>query len=461
MMRAMRLGEIASALGLAVPGEEQVMVSGLSTDTRTLQPGELFVALAGDRHDAHDYVADAVAAGAAALLCSRPVQAAVPVLLVADTLLALGDVARLHRSLYAGSLVALTGSAGKTTTKEMIAAILGLAGPVLATRGNLNNEIGVPLTLMRLEPGHRNAVIEMGAARPGDIAYLAGIARPDVALVTNALQAHLEGFGTVEAVARTKGQIYEALGADGIAVLNVDDPHAALWATQIGSRRTVRVSARGAPGAEVRAREVRLEEGCARFALESPAATLELALRLPGVQQVANAVAAAGVAFALGIDASAVSRGLQSLVPMAGRMAGRRGRGGCRLLDDTYNANPGSVRAAIETLASFPGTRVLVLGNMAELGARSAELHRECGRFARECGIDHVLATGPEAAAVAEGFGAGGRSLPTRESLIDACRELDREGVTMLVKGSRSAAMERVVEALLAAEPGLARVEAH
>lgn len=462
MIRALSLAEIGAALGAAVPaGSGDVRASGISTDSRSVQSGDLFVALRGERFDAHDHVPEAQSRGAVALVCSRPITATVPVLLVADTERALGAIAGLHRSLFNGVVVALTGSAGKTTTKEMIAAVLATAGPVLATRGNLNNEIGVPLTLFRLEQGHRYAVIEMGAGKPGDIAYLAGIAKPRVALLTNALPAHLERLGSLEEVARTKGAIYEALPPDGIAILNADDSFSDYWAGLAGERRILHVSARGAAAADVRAVDVHLAEGCARFRLELPGDTADVHLSLPGVQQVANALAAAAVGHALGLHAKVIAAALAAVEAPAGRMQRCTGDGGALLLDDTYNANPGSVRAAIDTLASFPGLRVLALGNMAELGADAAALHRATGHHAHERGIERLLAVGPHAADVAAGFGAGAEVYSSREDLILALQACDAPGSVILVKGSRSAAMETVVAALTRMKSGLARTGTH
>lgn len=459
-MRATRLAELARFLGVPAPPRDAAF-GAVSTDTRTLAPGSLFVALRGEHFDGHDFVAEAVRRGAAALLCSRPVEAAVPVLVVADTLVALGQLGRFNRELFTGTVVALTGSAGKTTTKEMIAAILGRDGPVLATAGNLNNEIGVPLTLLALHPALRYAVIEMGAGKPGDIRYLGALVRPDVAVLTNALPAHLEGFGSLQAVAATKGEIYEALGPDGVAVLNVDEPFAEAWLARIGARTVLRASAKGAVDADVRADDVSMHEGSAVFRLVSAAGAVRVALGVPGVQQVANAVCAAAAAVALGVGLDAIRDGLESLAPVSGRMQRRLGAHGCVLIDDSYNANPGSVRAAIDSLATFDGTRVLVLGNMAELGAQSRELHREAGVHARVRGIERVLACGPHADAVAEGFGPGAVALASREEVAAACREFDRAGSVILVKGSRSAGMEAVVAALVEAQSGSAGTGRH
>jgi len=460
MMRPMSLAEIAIALDIAPPSRD-VMFSGVSTDSRTIGPGELFVALHGEHFDAHEFVAVAVARGAVAAVCSRDVATSVPTLLVPDTLLALGLIAHHNRRLFTGRVVGLTGSAGKTTTKEMIAAILARAGTTISTAGNLNNEIGVPLTLLRLQPQARFGVIEMGAAKPGDIAYLGRFAAPDVALLTNAMPAHLEGFGSLEAIAATKGEIYEALGATGVAVLNIDDRFALDWEKRIGDRRVIRTSARHDAAADVRAVAVRIEAGAARFQLELPGGSCAVCLGVPGVHQVSNAVNAAAVALALGIDIDCIKSGLESVRAVSGRMQQLRTSNGCLLIDDSYNANPGSVRAAIDSLASYPGERVLVLGNMAELGEHADRLHREVGAYAQQRDIGQLLLVGEHGNEVAAGFGARARVFASREALIAACRDFDRDGVVMLVKGSRSAGMEQVVEALTGAQSGLSRAGRH
>lgn len=448
MIRAMDLAEIARVLGADTP-VRNASFTAVGTDSRNLAPGSLFVALVGERFDGHAFVGEAQARGAAALLCSRPVTAAIPVLLVPDTLRALGVIARHNRELFTGPVVALTGSAGKTTTREMIASILRTGGAVHATIGNLNNEVGVPLTLLALDGGAHAAVIEMGAAKPGDITYLGDFVRPDVALVTNVMPAHLQGFGSLAMVARTKGEIYRTLAADGIAVLNLDEPFADSWRGHIGTRRVVGFSGCGNPQADVRAQDVVLHDGCASFRLATSADAIDVRLALPGVQQVANAACAAAVGLALGYGLERIRAGLQAVTSMNGRMQRHTGAGGALLIDDTYNANPGSVRAAIDSLASFAGERILVLGAMAELGPQSRELHRGVGEHARARGIERLLACGEHADAPVAGFGAGALAFATVEDLIAACREYDRPGRVLLVKGSRSAAMERVVDALV------------
>ena len=462
MIRSLALGEIAHALDLEPPaGSEALQVAAVSIDSRAVQPGQIFVALRGERFDAHDFADEVVRRGAVALVCSRDVNVPVPVLKVPDTQIALGSIGAYHRSLFGGTVVALTGSAGKTTTKDMIAALLGTVGPVLATRGNLNNEIGVPLTLLGLEANHQFAVIEMGAGKPGDIEYLARMASPRVSLLTNALPAHLERLGTIEEVARTKGAIYAALPDNGIAVLNADDPFAAYWTGVIGERRTLRFSALGAADATIRASGIRMQDGCARFCLELPGEQVAVQLAVLGVQQVANALAAAAVGHALGLAGEAIARALGSLQGIAGRMRRLHGDGGALLIDDTYNANPGSVRAAIDTLAGLDGTRVLVLGNMAELGPEAPALHHACGLHARERGIDHLLAIGQHAADMASGFGSGAAVFDDREELIAAARTFDKPHSAILVKGSRSAGMETVIAALSTKTVGLAHTGTH
>jgi UDP-N-acetylmuramoyl-tripeptide--D-alanyl-D-alanine ligase len=460
MMRPMSFAEIADVLDLPRPAQD-VSFCGVSTDSRTIAAGELFVALHGERFDAHEFVGAAVARGAVAVVCTRHVATQVPTLLVPDTLLALGLIARHNRMLFAGRVVGLTGSAGKTTTKEMIAAILSRAGPTIATQGNLNNEVGVPLTLLRLDAQARFGVIEMGASKPGDIAYLGRFAVPDVALLTNAMPAHLQGFGSLEAIAGTKGEIYDALGPAGVAVLNIDDRFAPDWERRIGSRRLIRASARHDSAADVRAADVSIEAGMARFRLELPDGSRAVQLGVPGVHQVSNAVNAAAVALALGIGTDCIVSGLEAVRAVSGRMQQLRTDSGCLLIDDSYNANPGSVRAAIDSLACFSGERVLVLGNMAELGGHADALHREVGAYARERGIEQLLLVGEHGAEVARGYGARARVFASRDELAEACREFDRDGVVMLVKGSRSAGMEQVVEALTGVQSGLSRAGRH
>ncbi len=340
----------------------------------------------------------------------------------------------------------------KTTVKEMVAAILGCCGRVLATRGNLNNDIGVPLTLLRLDGGEDYAVIEMGANHPGEIAYLSGLVRPDVAIVNNAGPCHLEGFGDLDGVARAKGEIFQGLAAGGTAVINADDPYASLWRRLAGERRVLSFGL-GAD-ADIRGRRLSGEAGNA-FTLEHPGGSVEVRLALPGEHNVRNALAAAAASLAVGADPRAVATGLRSLQGVGGRLQQRRGLHGCTLVDDTYNANPASLDAALAAVAGAQGEKWLVLGDMAELGAHAAALHAGAGERARQAGFTRLHALGSLARHAAESFGAGGIHHGNPEALVRTLRaDLARAPaapVVVLVKGSRSMRLERVVQALEAA----------
>ncbi|HKK06102.1 MAG TPA: UDP-N-acetylmuramoyl-tripeptide--D-alanyl-D-alanine ligase [Gammaproteobacteria bacterium] len=439
------LAEAARALGTAPPGGKTV-VRGVSTDSRTLQAGELFVALRGPSFDGHDFVDAARERGAAAYLLDHAVAGAEPALIVPDTRLALGRLARHWRERFSAPLVAVTGSNGKTTVKEMLAAILGTLGPTLATRGNLNNDIGVPLTLFGLRPGHRYAVIEMGANHPGEIAYLTDIARPDVALITNAGEAHLEGFGSVAGVARAKGEIYGGLGPDGVAVINADDTYASLWVELAGGRRQIRFALEAK--ADVSA-EWRPAGAGSELAVRTPAGDFEVQLPLAGRHNVMNALAACAAASAVGCSTEAMRAGLAGLRPVPGRLVRRAAYAGAALIDDTYNANPGSLQAALDVLAACDGERYFVLGDMAELGESGVELHTNAGERARVAGVERLYCLGELAAAACERFGAGARAFNSREALIEALRGELHAGVTVLLKGSRRMKLDEVVAALV------------
>lgn len=414
---------------------------GVSTDSRSLAAGNLFVALRGARFDGHAFVEEARAAGAHGLLVARAVDVDAPQIVVDDTRAALGRLGAGWRGRFALPLIAVTGSNGKTTVKECIAAILRQRGPALATRGNLNNDIGVPLMLCELDAGHTAAVLELGANRPGEIAALAALARPGIGLVTNAAAAHLEGFGSVEGVARAKGELYEALPPDATAVLPADAPWTALWEGLAGRRRRVTFAADG--DADVCARAdgdgLELAIGDTRRRADFP---------LPGAHNRHNAAAAAAAAWAAGVDVDAIATGLGAVAPVPGRLVARRGPAGSTLLDDSYNANPGSFAAAFAVLAERGGRRWAVVGEMAELGAGTHEAHGTLGESARAAGIERLWAYGPSAAATCAGFGAGAEVVDDLGALAARLRaELDAD-VTLLVKGSRSNALERLVESL-------------
>ncbi|WP_303901786.1 UDP-N-acetylmuramoyl-tripeptide--D-alanyl-D-alanine ligase [Thiohalomonas denitrificans] len=431
-----------------IEGESRVF-HGVTTDSRRVIPGSLFIALHGPNHDGHDHVRAAIEKGAVAALVEKPVvlpaEIQVPQIRVSSTLAALGRLAAGWRRELATPLVAITGSNGKTTVKEMTAAILSRKGAVLATHGNLNNDIGVPLTLLRLTPEHRFAVVEMGANHAGEIAYLSELARPDASVITNAAAAHLAGFGSLEGVARAKGEVFSGLGESGTAVINADDDFARLWIELAGDRRVLRFGLDHE--AELTASWSTKADG-SRLVLQLPDGEFECRLALLGRHNVVNALAAAALATSMGLSGDDIAAGLGSLEPVKGRLVPRAALNGARLMDDSYNANPASLRAGIEVLAALSGRRVLALGDMGELGDDAPALHAQAGHEARLKHIDALYATGPLARFAAEAFGPRGRHFDTIEALVAALRpELSPE-VTVLVKGSRAARMERVVDAL-------------
>jgi UDP-N-acetylmuramoyl-tripeptide--D-alanyl-D-alanine ligase len=364
---------------------------------------------------------------------------------VPDALAALQAAARTWRARFSLPVIAVTGSNGKTTTKQLLAALFAQRGAVLATRGNLNNHIGVPLTLLELRQTHRTAVIEMGANHPGEIARLTELARPDVGVITQAGDAHLEGFGSRKGVARAKGELFAGLPEQGVAAINADDEYAPLWRDLARGRR---ISFGIVQPADVRARAISATAQGSRLRLEVPGGAADLHLPLPGRHNVMNALAAAACGVALGLDATAIAQGLEQVQSAQGRVAWKTTTAGARLIDDSYNANPTSMRAGLEWLAQQPGRRWAVLGGMAELGPDSARLHQDCGRAARQLGIDRLLLLGAEAADYARGYGADAECFASLDALVGRIAAEPGADLTLLVKGSRSARMERVVAAL-------------
>jgi UDP-N-acetylmuramoyl-tripeptide--D-alanyl-D-alanine ligase len=439
----MSLAEAAAVLGSRAD-DGNASFTGVSTDTRSLQRGELFVALRGERFDGHAFLDHAKSAGAAGALVDRAYtgKTPLPVITVADSKRALGDLARHWRARFSPALIAITGSNGKTTVKEMLSAILrchASADAVLATTGNLNNDIGVPLTLLRLRPAHRWCAIELGMNHKGEIAYLAGIARPSVALVNNAQREHLEFMRSVDEVAAENASIYAALGDDGIAVVNADDAHAAFFRQQAGQRRLVDFGLRAA---SVTGRYA-LHPLTSEIRVTTPTGEAQATLAIPGLHNVRNALAAAASAHAAGVPAKAIGEGLAAFRPYVGRLQVKQASSGTTVIDDSYNANPDSVRAAIDVLASCPGPTVLVLGDMGEVGEHGADFHREIGFYARSKGISSLLALGDAMRHAVEAFGAGARHFADADELAG-----NVHGRTVLVKGSRFMKMERVVAAL-------------
>jgi UDP-N-acetylmuramoyl-tripeptide--D-alanyl-D-alanine ligase len=446
------LAAMAPALSGTLLGPDTGFV-GVSTDSRSVQAGELFVALRGPNFDGHAFVAQAQARGAAAAVVEHAVDAPLPMLQVADSLVALGALAREWRGRFELPVIAVTGSFGKTTVKEMMAAIVASRGEVLATRGNLNNEIGLPLTLFGLDRQHRVAVLELGANHAGEIARMTAICRPNVGVITAAGPVHLEGFGSLEGVARAKGELYAGLPADGIAVINQDDAFAPLWHELAGARRCIGFGLQS--GAEFRAEHISqsldADGPLLEFRLVTPDGTADARLALPGRHNALNALAAAAATWAAGWSVDEIVAGLGRVAGVRGRMSLRKARSGALLIDDTYNANPVALQAAIEYATALPGETWLVLGDMRELGEASAEMHAAAGRLARERGIARLYTLGPESAAAAEAFG-DARHFGTLGELADALERDVPAGINLLVKGSRSMRLETVIERLVSGE---------
>ena len=447
---ARRLSAVASRVDGRLVGADAAF-GAVSTDTRSLEPDSLFVAIEGERFDGNAYVGAAAERGAAGALVSRLADIALPQIEVDDTRRAFGAMARAWRGNFRIPVVAVTGSAGKTTVKELIASILGLGRRVCVTRGNLNNEIGVPLSLMRLKRDDEALVVELGANHAGEIANLGSIVLPTIAVITNAGAAHLEGFGSIEGVAKAKGELIDCLPPDGVAVLNADDAFFGEWKERSGRRRVTSFGC--AATADVRlASEPEVDGASSRFEIAlGDGREIDVCLPLLGRANVANALAAAAAALAAGASADDIRRGLGQARAVAGRMSRLTGRQGAALIDDSYNANPSAARAALDYLAALQGRRILVLGDMLELGPETRALHRAIGEYARGRS-DELVAVGELAGEAADAFGAGGVRHADIDSAAAALGAKLAPGVTVLVKASRSMGLERLVAAL--AEPG-------
>ncbi|MCW9079687.1 MAG: UDP-N-acetylmuramoyl-tripeptide--D-alanyl-D-alanine ligase [Gammaproteobacteria bacterium] len=453
-MSVLRFSELAAMVDGRMLGAD-CEFDGVSTDTRTLRSGELFIALRGPNFDGHDYLQAAREGGAAGAMVEHIDRADMPLVEVADTLLGLGRLGQQWRLQRPARVIGITGSNGKTTLKEMTTAILSRRGSVLATRGNLNNEIGVPLTLSRLRDEHY-AVVEMGANHPGEIDYLSGLVRPDIAVLNNAGRAHLEGFGSIEGVARAKAEIISGLAPDGVFVFNADDRFAGLWAG-LGarySRMTFGVAAPADVSSPAPAYEVVWRGGIfhARFPVVCAQGEIEVHLQLAGEHNRMNALAAIAASLAAGADLADAQQALAGLEPVAGRLCPVAGPGGARVIDDSYNANPDSVVAALRVLSAAPGRRTLVLGDLAELGTQAQQLHRELGERAAEFGIDRLLTIGEFSRHAGLSFSGEHRHYTDHSALADELMKDLSEEDSVLVKGSRAAHMEDVVERLRARE---------
>jgi UDP-N-acetylmuramoyl-tripeptide--D-alanyl-D-alanine ligase len=442
------LADFAKSCGGTLKGADRAY-TGVSSDTRTLKAGELFVALRGPRFNANEFVSAAADAGAAAAVVDTPVETRLAQIVVQDTLAALSSSAAAWRAQFRLPVIGVAGSNGKTTVKEMTAAILARAGETMHTRSSLNNHIGVPLTLHRLDAAQRFAVIEIGTNHPGEVAALCKLARPTIGLITNAGAEHLEGFGTVEGAARAEGEMIADLAPEEIAVINADDEFAALWR---GMTRARIVTFGVAASADFSASDIRTAIGAdgfvTHFEIRTPQGSQPIELHLAGQHNVLNALCAAAAAMSAGASLDDVRTGLATMRPVPGRLQLKTAPSGAWIVDDSYNANPSSMKAGIEVLASVDARRWVVMGDMGELGNVADASHVEIGRFARDHHIDRLFATGRLSALAVEAFGAGAQWFSDSESLARAVNgELTRE-VCVLVKGSRSARLERVVDAL-------------
>lgn len=447
MLKALLLSEVSAPLDARLIAGD-VRFSGVSIDSRAIQAGQLFVALTGPRFDGHDYLNEVAGKGAVAALVEREVpDSTLPQLLVKDTRLALGQLGALNRGAFTQPVAAVTGSSGKTTVKEMLASILRTRGPVLATRGNLNNDLGAPLTLLELAPEHTAAVIELGASRIGEIAYTVAMTRPHVAIINNAGTAHVGEFGGPEKIVEAKGEILEGLDSAGIAVLNLDDKAFPIWKTRAAGRQVLSFALDNS-AADFHASDIgRDTRGCPSFTLHSPKGVDRVQLNLLGTHNVANALAAAAAAHAMGVSLFGIVTGLNAVQPVKGRTVAQLSKNGMRVIDDTYNANPTSMCAAVDILAGFSGRTVLVLGDIGELGEWAEQGHREVGAYAAGK-VSALYAVGPMMAHAVAAFGEHARHFASQADLIAALDVEQDPNTTILIKGSRSAVMENIVAAL-------------
>ncbi|MEX1196662.1 MAG: UDP-N-acetylmuramoyl-tripeptide--D-alanyl-D-alanine ligase [Pseudohongiellaceae bacterium] len=425
---------------------------GVSTDTRRLQPGELYVALRGEHFDGNAFIREAAAGGAAGAVVEQPLMdVELGQLQVDDGVLALGKLGGISRQASDACFLAITGSQGKTTVKEMAGAICESRAATLVTSGNLNNAIGVPLTLLRLETSHRYAVIELGASARGEIAETVALVQPDAALINNAAATHVEGFGSLDGVVEGKGEIIDGVRSGGAVVLNADDPAFPRWRERAAGLRLVTFSLHDKE-ADFYARDVELDGTVSRFVMRTPEGTVGVRLMLPGRHNVANALAAAALCHCAGIDGAAIARALETVRPVSGRLETLPGLHGSVLLDDSYNASPSSFRAAVDVLVALAVSRqrraIVITGVMAELGSEAAELHRQAGAYARSLGVEELWALGPCSDDWCEGFGAGARKFASHEEIVSHAEHALGEDHAVLVKGSRSAAMDRIIDAL-------------
>jgi UDP-N-acetylmuramoyl-tripeptide--D-alanyl-D-alanine ligase len=446
----MMLSEIAACVQGELIGDD-VTISSASIDTRAIEPGQLYIAIKGNNFDGNEFVSEAERAGACAAIVHRGVPAKVPHIVVEDTRLALAEFAGAWRKKASVPLIGVTGSNGKTTVKEMTAAILNVKADTLFTKGNLNNDIGVPLTLLRLNEQYRYGVIEMGANHPGEIEYTSRYAQADVVIITNVGPAHIEGFGSVDGVAQAKGEIIRTLKPDGVAVLNRDDKYFDYWQSVAGTRKVMSFGIDGA--ATVTAHSITTEvvnnAFATSFVLVSDVGSLTVKLQLAGRHNVLNALAATAACLALGIDLQQIKQGLERVTPVTGRLQPLVSRLGNIIIDDTYNANSASLKVGLDVLANCDGKRWLILGAFGELGPESPKIHQEMGELIKSSGVLRLLATGSDARNTVSIFGKGATFFDTQQELIEVLKQELKGDEAILVKGSRAQRMENVVAALV------------
>lgn len=448
----MKFSEIAQKIQASLFGPDMALPA-ISIDSRKIQPGECFVAIKGEQFDGHDYIAQAIEKGAKAIIAQRPPlnirEKEITFLEVKDTVFALGRIAHLWRMAHPIPMIGITGSCGKTTVKGMIASICQQQGKTLETKGNFNNHIGLPLTLLNLNAAYEFAVIEMGASQVGEIHYLGQIAQPTVSLITNIGPAHLQGFGSMENIAKAKAEIYAILPADGIAVVNIDEAYQPFWDPFIENRTRITYGVKQkTQQAMVRASEVKLQPHQVAFTLHIQEAMYPVEVPVPGEHTVMNALASAAAAFALGIRPENIVAGLAKFQGVAGRLAPYTGINNALLIDDTYNANPTSMSAALEVLAQYPGKKVFIMGDMAELGEDAINYHTQIGNTAKQKGIAHLWAVGHLTSHAVKAFGQGAQWYENKAALVEALKKELTADTVVLIKGSRSAAMDEVTSAL-------------
>lgn len=439
----MKLKFLANSLNRSL--KEDAIISSVSIDSRQVQPGALFVALKGTHTDGHKFAQDAQMRGARAILCSEKISnISIPQLIVPNVSQALGQLAKAHRALFSIPIIALTGSNGKTSVKEMIYAIL--PKPALATRGNLNNQLGVPLSLLQLEKTHTSAVFELGASYVGDIAYLASLVVPNVALINNIAPAHIGKFGSIEAIAKTKGEIFNSLKPAGVAIINADDHYANFWNEKLKTHSVLRFSHKSP--VDIYATEITFTNSSSNFIIHTPLEHKKIHLAVPGIHNISNALAATAACYAINLPLTHIVEKLETFRGVQGRLSFLQGQNGSVIIDDTYNANLRSVHAAINVLAKQPGIKILVLGDMGELGIHATSHHQEIGKVAKSLKVDLLYTCGQYTKHTSDTFGKGAVHCDNQIELIELIKPKLNQKTTVLIKGSRSAMMENIVSAL-------------